>query len=214
MHIIVVGCGNVGSQLGVLLSSEGHDVVLIDEDPGAFKRLGGTFNGLKIIGHGHDEEILREAGIERCDAFAAVTNLDNTNMMAAEIASHLYKVPRVVARIYKTELEGTLQQLGMDYVCGTTIAAQAILDKLVGEQGHYLTMRGDLKLIEFIAGREVENKKIVDIQIPNQFRICLVTREGSSFIPWRETTLKEQDVVLAVVQDRAYGRIKKYIRGR
>jgi trk system potassium uptake protein TrkA len=135
-------------------------------------------------------------------------------MMAAEIASTLYGVPRVVARLYNHELEGTLQQLGLDYVCGTTMAAQAILDKLVGEQGHYLTMRGDLKLVEFIAGDGVEGKKVVDIQIPNQFRICLVTREGSSFIPWRETILKEQDVLLAVVKDQAYKKVGKYRRRR
>jgi len=214
VHIIVVGCGNVGAQLAVLLSTEGHDVVIIDKDPGAFRRLGTTFNGVKMTGHGYDEEVLKEAGIKKCDAFAAVTNLDNSNMMAAEIASKLYKVPRVVARLYNWELEGTLQQLGLDYVCGTTLAAQAILDKLVGEHGHYLTMRGDLKLLEFIASGEVENRKVVDIQIPNQFRICLVTREGSSFIPWRETILKEQDLLLAVVRDQTYRKIKKYMRGR
>jgi trk system potassium uptake protein TrkA len=214
MHIIVVGCGSVGSQLAILLSAEGHDVVIVDKESAAFRRLGTAFNGVRVTGHGFDEEILREAGIERCDAFAAVTSVDNTNMMAAEIASTLYGVPRVVARLYNHELEGTLQQLGLDYVCGTTMAAQAILDKLVGEQGHYLTMRGDLKLIEFIAGDEVEGKKVVDIQIPNQFRICLVTREGSSFIPWRETILKEQDVLLAVVKDQAYKKVEKYRRRR
>jgi trk system potassium uptake protein len=214
MHIIVVGCGSVGSQLAILLSAEGHDVVIVDKESGAFRRLGTAFNGVRVTGHGFDEEILREAGIERCDALAAVTSVDNTNMMAAEIASTLYGVPRVVARLYNHELEGTLQQLGLDYVCGTTMAAQAILDKLVGEQGHYLTMRGDLKLVEFIAGDDVEGKKVVDIQIPNQFRICLVTREGSSFIPWRETILKEQDVLLAVVKDQAYKKVGKYRRRR
>ena len=76
------------------------------------------------------------------------------------------------------------------------------------------TPLGDLKLIEFIAGDEVEGKKVVDIQIPNQFRICLVTREGSSFIPWRDTILKGQDVLLAVVKDQAHKKVGKYMRRR
>lgn len=84
MHIIVVGCGNVGVQLGTLLSSEAHDVVLIDKDPRAFKRLRAAFNGVTISGYGFDEEVLKQAGIEKCDAFAAVTDQDNSNIMAAE----------------------------------------------------------------------------------------------------------------------------------
>ncbi len=212
MHIIVVGCGNVGSQLATLLSSEGHDVVIIDKNPNAFKRLGTTFNGIKISGYGFDEDILKQAGIEKCDAFAAVTDQDNSNMMAAEVASKMYKVPRVVARLYDTERESTCQQLGLNYVCGTAMVAQMILDKLMEGHGHHLTIRGDLELIEFIAGPAVDNKMVVDIQIPNQFRICLVTREGSSFIPWRETILKHRDILMAIVKDQAHSRIQKYMQ--
>ena len=114
MYVIVVGCGDVGAQLAILLSTEGHDVVIVDKNPGAFKRLGSTFNGIKITGYGFDEDVLREAGIEKCDAFAAVTDQDNSNMMAAEVASRIYKVPKVVARLYNAERESTFQQLGLD----------------------------------------------------------------------------------------------------
>jgi trk system potassium uptake protein TrkA len=212
VHIIVVGCGDVGSQLATLLSVEGHDVVVIDKDPNAFKRLGAAFNGIKIAGYGFDEEVLKEAGIQKCGALAAVTNHDNSNMVAAEIASKIYSVPRVVARLYHSERESTYQQLGLDYVCGTTLVAQAILEKLVEGHGHHLTVRGDLELIEFVAGPEVENKKVVDIQIPNQFRICLVTREGSSFIPWRETVLKDRDALVAIIKGQAHEKVKRYMR--
>ncbi len=212
MHIIVVGCGNVGAQLASLLAAEGHDVVIVDKDPGAFRRLGTTFNGVKISGYGFDEDILKQAGIEKCDAFAAVTNQDNSNMMAAEVASKMYKVPRVVARLYDTERESTCQHLGLNYVCGTTMVAQMILDKLIEGHGHHLTVRGDLELIEFMAGAAVDNKLVVDIQIPNQFRICLVTREGTSFIPWRETILKQGDILMAIVKGEAHSRIQKYMQ--
>lgn len=212
MHVIVVGCGRVGSQLATFLSAEGHDVVVIDKEASSFKRLGTTFNGITLVGYGYDEEILREAGIDHCEAFASVTDFDNANMMAAEVASRLYGVKRVVARLYNPERERTFQQLGLDYVCGTTMVAQAMLDKLIEGHGHHLTIRGDIELIEFIAGPKVDNKMVVDLQIPNEFRICLVTREGTSFVPWRETILKDRDVLLAVVKDTAYARVRKLMR--
>ena len=211
MHVIVVGCGRVGSQLANLLSTEGHDIVVIDKDPTAFRRLGSTFNGITISGFGYDEDILKEAGIERCDAFAAVTQFDNANMMAAEVASKLYGVPRVVARLYNPERERTFQQLGLDYVCGTTMVAQAMLVKITEGHGHHLTIRGDIEIIEFIANAKVEGKMVVDVQMPNEFRICLVTRQGQTFVPWRETILKDHDILLAVVRNTAYEKVKQFM---
>jgi trk system potassium uptake protein TrkA len=212
MHVIVVGCGRVGSELAGLLASEGNDVVVIDKNPAAFRRLGGTFNGITLTGYGYDEEVLKEAGVERCEAFAAVTDLDNTNMMAAEVAKRIFGVPNVIVRLYNPERERTLQALGLDYVCGTTMVARSVLDKLATGHGHHLSRRGDLELIEFIAGPGIEGKRVIDIQIPNSFRLCLVTREGSSFIPWRETILKERDILLAVVRTDVYPTVKKMMR--
>ena len=212
MHVIVVGCGDVGSQVATLLSTEGNNVAVIDKNPGAFKRLGSTFNGLTIHGYGFDEDVLRQAGIAACDMFAAVTDHDNTNIMAAEVASKIYKVPRVVARLFDAERENAFLQLGLNYVCSTTAVAQMILDKLREGHTHLLSIRGDVELIEFIAGPEVDNKKVVDIQIANQFRICLVTRHASHFIPWGETILKERDVLLAIVKEQAHRKVQQYMR--
>jgi trk system potassium uptake protein TrkA len=202
----------VGAQLAALLSTEGHDVVIIDKDPGAFKRLGSTFNGVTVTGYGFDEAVLKSAGVERCDAFAAVTDLDNSNMMAAEVASKIYRVPKVVARLKNAGRESAFQQLGLDYVSATTMVAQSVLEKLVEGHGHHLLIRGDSELIEFVAGEKVDNKKVIEIQIPNEFRICLVTRNGSPFIPWRESILKDRDTILAVVKSESHGVIKKYMR--
>jgi len=212
MHIIVVGCGNVGSQLAILLSTEGHDVAIIDKNPESFKRLGSTFNGVKFVGYGFDKTTLVEAGIDDCDALAAVTNEDNANMVAAEVASKIFAVPRVVARLYDSEREATFQQLGINYVCGTTMVAQMLLDQLIEGHGHHLTIRGDLELIEFIAGPAVDKQKLVDVQIPNQFRICMVMRDGTGFIPWRETILKDGDLLVAIVKNQSFSKIKKYMR--
>jgi trk system potassium uptake protein TrkA len=213
MYIIIVGCGRVGSQLAALLAQEKHDIVVIDRDANAFRNLGTIFNGVKLHGYGYDEEVLKKAHIEKCDAFAAVTDLDNANIMASEVASKLYHVPRVVARVYHPESISTFQELGLDYVFGTNVVAQTIMDKIVQGHGRHLSIRGDVEIIEFIAGAKIENKRLVDIQIPNEFRICLVTRQGKSFIPWRETSLRDGDNLIAVVKSGAYSRVKQYMRG-
>jgi len=212
MHIIIVGCGRVGSSLATALSQKGHNVVVIDKDKEAFKRLGTTFNGVSLRGLGYDQDLLRNAGIEKCEAFAAVTNSDSANTMSAEIASRLYHVPRVVARLYLPEREPTMQYLGIDYISGTRMTVQAIMDRLIEGVGQHLLIRGDLEVIEFLAGPEIHNKKVVDVQIPNEFRICLVTRQGTTFLPWRETILKDRDILLAAVKSLSFPKIAKYIR--
>jgi len=213
VHVIVIGCGRVGSELATMLSQRGHNVVIIDTEPEAFKRLGATFNGITLRGFGYDEELLIEAGIEKCDAFAAVTNSDSANMMAAEIASRIFHVERVVVRLYLPEQERSMQLLGLDFVCDTSLSVGAIFEKLTTSLSHSLTVRGDTEVIEFIAGPAMHDKTILDVQIPNKFRICLVTRDGSSFIPWRESILKENDIILAVVKAASYGKIRPLMRG-
>jgi trk system potassium uptake protein TrkA len=212
MNVIVVGCGHVGSQVATLLATEGNNVAVIDKNPAAFKRLGATFNGLTLNGYGFDEDVLQQAGIAACEMFAAVTDQDNTNIMAAEVASKIYRVPRVVVRLFDAERENALLQLGLNYVCSTTAVAQMILDKLREGHTHHLSIRGDVELIEFVGSPEVENKTVADLQIPNQFRICLVTRDGSHFIPWRDSILKQGDILLAIVKEQAHGKVQKYMR--
>jgi trk system potassium uptake protein len=130
MHIIIVGCGRVGSALADAGSRNGEDVVIIDTDPGTFRQLGAGFNGVTIRGTGCDEQQLREAGIEHCDAFIAATDSDSVNMMAAEIALRIYDVPQVVVRLYEPAHEQSMRVLGLDYVNDAALSVQAILGKL------------------------------------------------------------------------------------
>ncbi|PKQ28340.1 MAG: hypothetical protein CVT63_03250 [Candidatus Anoxymicrobium japonicum] len=130
MYIIIAGCGRAGSALAQAFSYERHDVVVIDKDQSSFRRLGGTFNGITLEGIAFDEELLVEAGIEQADAFVAVTNFDNTNLMAAEVASSIYEVPHVLSRLYSPEKELTYFKMGIDYVCGTTLVTDHIREKL------------------------------------------------------------------------------------
>ncbi len=130
MLIIIVGCGRVGSALADAGARNGDDVVVMDKDPQAFRILGAGFNGVTLRGTGCDQEQLRQAGIQRCDAFIAATDSDSVNMMAAEIALRIYHVPRVVVRLYEPLHEQSMQVLGLNYVNDASLSVKAILDAL------------------------------------------------------------------------------------
>ncbi|HEY5468565.1 MAG TPA: TrkA family potassium uptake protein [Coriobacteriia bacterium] len=213
MNAIVVGCGRVGSQLAMMLSVEGHNVTVIDRDEDAFRRLGSTFNGVTIKGLGFDEEVLDEAGIRKADVFAAVTDLDNTNLMAAEVARKIFGVPHVVARLYNPQRERTYQQLDMDYVCGTTLVAEKLLEKIEAGHGHHVQIIGDVEVIEFRAGTGVAGKRVRDIEIEHQFRVAVLSRGNVTFIPQPETMLQPGDVVIGAVKEEGFTRIERYMEG-
>lgn len=213
MNAIVVGCGRVGSQLATMLSVEGHNVTVIDRDDEAFKRLGSTFNGVTVKGLGFDEEVLDEAGIRTADVFAAVTDLDNTNLMAAEVARKLFGVPHVVARLYNPQRERTYQQLDLDYVCGTTLVAQVLLDKIKAGHGHHVQTLGDVEVLEFRAGPGVGGKRVRDVEIEHQFRLAVVSRGSVTFIPQPDTVLQPGDVLIGAAKEEAFSRVQRYMEG-
>lgn len=130
MHVIILGCGRVGSTLALMLDSEKHAVSIIDKNPDAFLRLGENFGGRTVAGWGIDADILVEAGIEGADAFVAVTNGDNTNIMAAQIAKALFGVPRVLARIYDPLRAQVYREFGIETICSTTLSAGLFIDRL------------------------------------------------------------------------------------
>lgn len=114
-------------------------------DDKSFFRLGGTFNGVTIKGLGFDEETLQIAGIEERDFFVAVTNLDNTNLMAAEVADRIFNVENVIARLYNPERTNTYERLGLDYVCGTTLFAETLFEKISAGHDHHVTSYGEVE---------------------------------------------------------------------
>jgi trk system potassium uptake protein TrkA len=211
MNIIVVGCGRVGSQLATMLSVEGHNVVVIDKDEEAFRRLGGTFNGVTLVGLGFDEEVLEQAGIRDADAFAAVTDLDNTNLMAAEVARTIFGVRHVVARLYNPVRERTYQQLNLDYVCGTTLVAESLMEKIKAGHGHHLMRIDDIEVIEFRAGPACEGKTVAEVEIEHRFRIFAVRRGKLSHVPDPEMVLREGDVIFGAVKDDAFPRVERFM---
>lgn len=125
MKIAIMGCGRVGARLAQLMDSDGHQVTIIDADSAAFDRLPPTFGGRTVLGTGIDVDVLKAADIANVDAFAAVTNFDNTNIMACEVAKEIFGVEKVLARIYDPAREDLYHQLGLDTVCPTTLVATA-----------------------------------------------------------------------------------------
>jgi trk/ktr system potassium uptake protein len=156
MKIIIMGCGRVGATLASLMIGEKFDVTIIDTNPSAFTRLAPDFRGTKIAGDGTDEDVLRRAGIEQAQCFAAVTNGDNRNIMAAQIAKHIFHVPRVICRIYDPIRQEVYHSLGLDSICPTVVGAQMIHDALIyPERG---MASPELSLAE---GRAVPTKPIL-----------------------------------------------------
>jgi trk system potassium uptake protein TrkA len=133
MKIIIMGCGRVGAQLASLLDAEGHQVTVLDIDAHSFRRLPPSFGGTALVGDGTDEEMLRKAGIAEADAFVAVTQGDNRNVMGAQIAKNIFNVPRVICRIYDPLRKDVYEALGLEAVSPTTVFAQLLREKLLAE---------------------------------------------------------------------------------
>ncbi|HET9199519.1 MAG TPA: TrkA family potassium uptake protein [Dehalococcoidia bacterium] len=135
MRTLIMGCGRVGAELAATLEEEGHDVTVLDIEPYSFRRLPTTFRGRKVIGNGIDTEKLVAAGIEDSEAFVAVTQGDNRNIMAAQIAKHVFNVPHVVCRIYDPLREEIYRAMGIATVSPTKVGARLLREALTEEVG-------------------------------------------------------------------------------
>ncbi len=130
MKVVILGCGRVGATLADMMSRAGHTVSVIDQSSDAFQRLSSDFQGTTTIGNGVDEDVLVRAGIRDADAFAAVTNGDNRNIMASQIAKEIFKVKKVVCRIYDPIREETYHELGLETISPTVVGSQLMFDAL------------------------------------------------------------------------------------
>lgn len=133
MNIVILGCGRVGALLATILCEEGHNVSVVDKNREAFRRLSCNFTGKVVGGLGIDQDILKQAGIEKAQAFVAATNGDNTNVMASQIAKEIFNVPIVIARIYDPLREETFRELGLNTICPTTIGVTIMKDMILNQ---------------------------------------------------------------------------------
>ena len=218
-NVIVVGCGRVGSQLASMLSDNGANVCVIDLKADAFANLGRNFNGSTVQGVGFDEDTLVKAGVDECDVMAAVTQSDNANLMCAEVASRLFGVPNVIARLYNPDHERAYMQLGIDYVCGTSLVAEDIFSKVVSGHGAHIDTFGEFEVLRFsldLSWRELDKRtiRVSEMERDHDVRIIAFERgDGSaSSIPTRESILYHGDSVLACVRHELIESFSKYIQ--
>lgn len=213
----MVGCGRVGSRLATMLSDNGHNVCVIDKSVDAFANLGRNFNGATIQGVGFDEDTLIKAGIDECDVLAAVTQFDNANLMMAEVANRIFDVPHVIARLYNPDHERAYMQLGLDYVCGTSLVAEDIFSKIVSGHGSHIDTFGDFELLRFslnLAWSDKQSISVSEIERDHDIRIIAFERGdgSSSSIPTSESVLYNGDLVLACVRHELIPSFSKYIQ--
>lgn len=214
MYVVIMGCGRVGSQLAKVLTLEGHEIAIIDKNPDAFERLPKTFTGKKITGVGFDESVLKQAGIERADAFISVTNGDNSNIVGALTARNRFRVPKVIARIYDPVREQLYQHLGVQCISSTAWAANKIKDMVLHRElvRHMSFGSGEVDLIEGEILPPLAGKRVADINVHGEIMVVAIVRHGHPFIPGLGTTFEEGDGVQIVVANSAIPKLKRMLQ--
>lgn len=215
MRYLIVGCGRVGSALAKLLDSDGHEVIVVDENAAAFKRLGQKFKGHVVVGTGIDYDVLKRAGAATADGFIAVTNGDNRNIMAALIAQRMFKIKRIVARIYDPPRGQMYRELGVQTVCPTTVGAKLIRDVLIGAPWENQSFDfGKLTSLAAVVGPAEAGKRVSEIEEEGRIRIAAVRRGPQSVtVASSDFTLQEGDEVNAIVAPDAIADFAQRFRG-
>ncbi|HWE67252.1 MAG TPA: TrkA family potassium uptake protein [Acidimicrobiales bacterium] len=203
MHVIVVGCGRVGSGLAISLTAEGHSVAVMDKNARAFRRLK-DWDGPRIVGSGFDRDDLEKAGAIGADALAAVTSGDNTNIMAVRIARETYLIPNVVARIYDPRRAEIYQRLGIPTVATVTWTIDQVRRRLLPDEdvGDWTDPSGHLTLLDRSLPDAWAGRRLSDLEEPGRLSLVAVTRSGVPRLDARELVGQEGDVLhVAVMND-------------
>lgn len=202
MRIIVVGCGRAGAGLAQVLTFRGHIVTVVDQDPAAFERLGAAFKGQRVVGIGFDRDVLLQAGIESADGLAAVTASDEANVVVARIASQLFGVPRVVARVYEPRKAEIYARMGLPTIAPVTWGVNRIADLVsyspldpILSLGH-----GEVDIVESETTALLVGRTVRELTVPAEIQVVAVSRAGKTFVPTLGTVLQHGDrVYLAVL---------------
>jgi trk system potassium uptake protein TrkA len=210
MHVVIMGCGRVGSLLALELESLGHSVAVIDQSKEAFRRLGPDFKGRTITGVGFDRDTLLEAGIEGADAFAAVSNGDNSNILAARVARESYGVTNVVARIYDPGRAEIYQRLGIPTVATVIWATDQMMRRLVpdGSRSEWRDASGTVQLAEVHPHVEWFGNPVTQLEQAAGVRVAFLTRLGEGLIPDESTVLQDGDLIHVIVRDEVISKVE------
>lgn len=213
MYIVILGCGRVGSRLANVLNLEGHEVAVIDKDPKAFKKLGKAFKGKTIEGIGFDVDVLREAGIEKADAFIAVTSGDNSNVVGSLVAKDQFRVPKVIARIYDPQRARIYESMGIHAVSSVAWAANKIKSMIAHAEVVRLMSfgNGEVEIVEAEVSPSLAGKQVDDLFVPGEIECISIIRFGRSFVPTRGTVLQLKDGIAFAVHTSAIPRLKRLL---
>ena len=209
MHIVIMGCGRVGSTLAHILEEQGHSVAIIDQDREAFRKLRSGFMGKKVTGVGFDQDVLMEAGIEEADAFAAVSSGDNSNVIAARVVRESFGVARVAARIYDPRRAEVFQRLGIPTVATVRWTAYQMLRRLLpdGTEPLWRDPTGAVVLAEVAYGSDWVGEKVQELEDAAHTRVAFISRLGEAMLPVGGTVLQEGDVLHVIAPESDLERI-------
>lgn len=209
MHIVIMGCGRVGSTLAHILEEQGHSVAIIDQDREAFRKLRSGFRGKRITGVGFDQDVLIEAGIEEADAFAAVSSGDNSNVISARVVRESFGVERVAARIYDPRRAEVYQRLGIPTVATVRWTADQMLRRLLpdGSEPLWRDPTGAVVLAEVAYSEKWVGEKVHALEDAARTRVAYISRLGEAMLPGQGTVLQEGDVLYVIAAESDLERI-------
>ncbi|MER7002626.1 TrkA family potassium uptake protein [Dactylosporangium sp. NPDC000555] len=211
MHVVIMGCGRVGSTLAQILEQRGHTVAVIDIDADAFRRLGSEFQGTTVTGAGYDREVLLQAGIERADGFAAVSSGDNSNIISARVARETFGVDRVVARIYDPKRAEVYERLGIPTVATVRWTADRMLRHLVPE-GNVEVWRdptSTVSIVEVPMHPDWIGHTVGHLEQRSGARLAYLMRFGLAMLPTESTVIQDGDLAFMLLTDEMAGSVTK-----
>jgi trk system potassium uptake protein TrkA len=206
VHIVIMGCGRVGSTLALILEGKGHSVAIVDQNSEAFRRLGSHFNGRRVTGIGFDRSTLVEAGVEQAGAFAAVSSGDNSNIISARLARETFGVENVVARIYDPARAEVYERLGIPTVATVRWTADQMLRRLLpaGSEPLWRDPSGTIQLAQVHLDPAWIGQRVSKLETEAGVRVAFLTRLGVGMLPKQDTVVQEGDLVHVVMpEDRA-----------
>ncbi|MHB8834891.1 MAG: potassium channel family protein [Candidatus Methylomirabilia bacterium] len=210
MKVIVVGCGRMGAEIALALARAGKEVTVVDRDRRAFARLGAGFTGATVAGIGFDRDVLVRAGVERSDALAALTSGDNANIVTARIARTIFRVPKVVARVYDPRRAEVYARLGLQTVSTTAWGVSRVQQLLVHTELNVIRSigSGGLSLVEHEVPSHWVGRDVGHVSVPGEISVTAILRREAALLPARETVFQQGDLAVIAVMAHARGRLE------
>lgn len=211
MKVIIVGCGKLGSGLAIGLSQKGHSVTVIDSDPEAFRLLGDNFKGKTIVGIGFDRDILERAQIRMADAIISCSKSDDTNALIGRISRNIYRVPRVISRLYDPRSAEIYRSLGIQTISTTTWGVQQATEMLSYNQFDSIVNIGDVEIVRVETPGLLVGRTVNELTVLSEIQVVSIVRQNKTFMPTRGTILQNHDIIYIAVLSASISKLKKLL---